>query len=197
VCTLRTAKSLENFPFTVAIDPGHGGEETGATAPDGTPEKDLNLKMALKIQQVLGKVPQVKVVLTRTQDETLPLSERVKRAIGAEANLLLSIHHNALPDGRNPLEENGVSAYYYYPYAMPFAQRFQDSLVKQTGFADYGILFDSLHMCRIMEMPAVLLELGFLTHPEDAALCLDEDHQTRVAHAISTVVTSCVKIPNI
>lgn len=197
VCAIRTEHSIESLPFVVAIDPGHGGEEAGSTAPEGTPEKTLNLQMALKLKQRLSQMPNVKVVLTREEDETVSLEERVHTAIMAEANLLLSLHHNALPDGRNPLAESGVSTFYYHPFAMSFAKRFQETLVKNTAFRNYGILYDSLFMCRVMEMPALLLELGFLTHPEDAALCLDETHQDKVVQALVNSINICLPSPQL
>jgi N-acetylmuramoyl-L-alanine amidase len=197
VCSIRTARSIESFPFVVAIDPGHGGEESGAMAPNGIAEKSLNLVMALKLQHLLTQIPDLKVVLTRSQDETLTLEERVQKAVAAEANLLISLHHNALPDGRNPLEEQGVSTFYYHPYALPLARKFQQYMVKETGFADYGLLYDSLHLCRVMEMPALLLELGFLTHPEDAERCLDDQQQNRMARAIGLAIKSCMKAPTV
>lgn len=195
VCAVKTRQSVASFPFVVAIDPGHGGEESGSTAPDGTPEKQLNLAMALQLQQALSAIEGLQVVLTRTQDETLSLAQRVERAVQAEAGLLLSLHHNALPDGRNPLEEHGVCTFYYYPFALSWAKKFQQAMARGTDFADYGVLYDSLHLCRVMEMPALLLELGFLTHPDDAGRCLDPVAQQKMVNAIAGAVVSYVKAP--
>ncbi len=192
VYAIKTAKSRE-VPFVIVIDPGHGGDETGSTAPDGTPEKDLNLTMALKLQYALSQIPQLKVILTRHQDESVSLAHRVAKAISAKANLLLSLHHNALPDGRDPMTEHGVSTYYYHSFALPLARQLQTALVTGTEFADYGVLYDSLYVCRVMEMPAILLELGFLTHPEDAERCLDTGHQDKVVQNLAEAIKSYIQ----
>lgn len=192
VCSVRTACSNQASPFILMLDPGHGGDEAGAMAPDGTREKDLNLLIGLEVQKRLSKVPNLKVMLTRERDESVSLENRVKCAVESKADLLISLHHNALPDGRNPLHEHGISTYHYYPYALPFAKAMQEALLKGTEFSDYGVLYDSLHLCRIMQMPSLLLELGFLTHPEDSRRCLHAQHQSRVADAICKGVQSCL-----
>lgn len=190
---IRTVRSLQEGPWVIALDPGHGGEERGAMAPDGTPEKDLNLSIALQLQRQLSRVPNLSVVLTRTDDTRVSLADRVTRAQETGAHLLLSLHHNALPDGRDPWAEQGVSTYYYHPFAQPLARTLQQALAEGTGFADYGMLYDSLHMCRIGAMPALLVELGFLTHPEDAERCLDAEHQARVVQALGAAIQRCLE----
>jgi N-acetylmuramoyl-L-alanine amidase len=179
---------MEKTGFTVVLDPGHGGDEPGATAPNGTPEKDLNLKIALEVIEALKQRPGIRVVLTRNSDESVSLEERIRRATAAKGDLLLSLHHNALPDGRDPLTESGVATFYYHPFALPAAQHFQQNLVAGTGFSDYGILYDSLYMCRVMAMPSLLLELGFLTNPDDAERCLDSAAQKQTASVIARAI---------
>lgn len=181
---VKTAKAMMHKPFVIAIDAGHGGAETGSTAPDGTPEKDLNLQLALLLKNALAGEPALRVVLIRAEDETVSLPQRVNRAIEAGASMLISLHHNALPDGRDPWQERGVSTFYYHPFSLSLARHLQHALVHGTEFEDYGILYDSLYMCRVPQMPSVLLELGFFTHPEDAALCLNPQHQQKVIKAL-------------
>lgn len=87
--------------FVVAIDPGHGGSNSGCAAFDGAVrEKDVTLAMAQELRAVLqGRMPHVQVVLTRSGDETVTLAERVQRANAADADLLLSLHANASSHG--------------------------------------------------------------------------------------------------
>lgn len=184
VFDIRLAQALTKRPWVVALDAGHGGTETGATAPDGTLEKDLNAQMAHRLWQMLHNAPDFQPVLIREGDEPLTLAQRTQKARSLGADILLSLHHNALPDGRNPMAESGVSSYYYHSFAKPLAKAIQQALVANTDFEDYGLLMDNLHMCRETAMPSVLLELGFVTHPQDAALILDDAHQHRVAQAI-------------
>jgi N-acetylmuramoyl-L-alanine amidase len=83
-----------NEPLTIALDPGHGGEENGAYY-YGLREKDANLKIAKLVQQELSKYPGVTVVLTRDSDEEVGLQTRVIRAADAGADVFISLHLNA------------------------------------------------------------------------------------------------------
>ncbi len=88
----------------LCIDAGHGGETDGAKYEyDGVmvKEKDLNLQIALHLQEELGKYENVEVVLTRTEDVTIELNPRVEYAIEQKADYLISIHNNA-PGAQNP-----------------------------------------------------------------------------------------------
>jgi N-acetylmuramoyl-L-alanine amidase len=88
-------------PFVVALDPGHGGSNSGCAAFDGTArEKDVTLAMAQELAAVLQRrLPHATVVLTRSGDETVALAERVERANAARADLLISLHANASSTG--------------------------------------------------------------------------------------------------
>jgi N-acetylmuramoyl-L-alanine amidase len=88
-------------PFVVALDPGHGGSNSGCAAFDGhAREKDVTLAMAQELQAtLLRRLPHATVVLTRSGDETVALTERVERANAARADLLISLHANASSTG--------------------------------------------------------------------------------------------------
>lgn len=88
-------------PFVVALDPGHGGSNSGCAAFDGhAREKDVTLAMAQELQAtLLRRLPHATVVLTRSGDETVALAERVERANAARADLLISLHANASSTG--------------------------------------------------------------------------------------------------
>lgn len=106
---LTTAPSVEaagpvpmvERPFVIALDPGHGGSNSGCAAFDGVVrEKDVTLVMAQDLQAALQRrMPHVRVVLTRSGDETVTLAERVQRANAVHADLLLSLHANASSSG--------------------------------------------------------------------------------------------------
>lgn len=92
-----TVQATGNFPdssLVIALDPGHGGEETGAMY-YGILEKNINYKMAELVKKELEQYPGVTVVLTREEDETVSLYERANRAKEADADILLSLHFNA------------------------------------------------------------------------------------------------------
>lgn len=103
-CVAPTAvgrpKASQNFMSAVSgrviIDPGHGGEDSGAVGPTGLKEKDLTLDMALRIRRLLRRhMPNVEVVLTRSGDRYVSLEERVKTANTLGGDLFLSLHINS------------------------------------------------------------------------------------------------------
>src|SRR5882724_2779857 len=102
----RAALPARRIP-TVVVDPGHGGVDPGAISPSGVHEKDIALATASEFARQLAARRGLRVVLTRSTDEFLPLRERVTRARGWKADLFLSIHADALPD----TEKRGLSVF--------------------------------------------------------------------------------------
>jgi N-acetylmuramoyl-L-alanine amidase len=96
---------------TVVLDPGHGGDEAGATGPTGLLEKEVNLDVATRAAALLN-ARGVPSLLTRTSDYRASLPFRVAVASRASAELMVSIHHNADPDG--PLPKPGSETYYQF-----------------------------------------------------------------------------------
>ena len=102
--------------FTVVLDPGHGGEDPGATGPMGTHEKTVVLAVAHKVKKLLAKEENLRVVLTRDDDYYVPLVKRVSKARGVRADLFVSIHADAFvkPDARGSsvfvLSNHGASS---------------------------------------------------------------------------------------
>ena len=100
----------------VALDPGHGGEDPGATGPSGLHEKDIVLAVALKLRDKLNALPDVRVMMTRDADFFVPLAERVARARRVQADLFVSIHADAFitPEARGAsvfaLSERGATS---------------------------------------------------------------------------------------
>jgi N-acetylmuramoyl-L-alanine amidase len=100
----------------VAIDPGHGGEDPGATGPTGLREKDVVLAVALKLRDRINALPGMRAMLTRDADFFVPLHERVRKARRVQADLFVSIHADAFfkPHARGAsvfaLSHNGASS---------------------------------------------------------------------------------------
>lgn len=170
--------------WRIALDPGHGGSETGGVGLDGTPEKALNLAWAKQVEAAFRTVGVQQVTLLRTTDETVSLPERERRAMAANAHLCLSLHHNALPDGRDPQRYQGVSTYYYHGMAQPLARALQTALVTQGQRPDAGLLYDSLYMTRLTGCLGILVEAGFMTHPDDYAALRQPETLARLADAL-------------
>lgn len=170
--------------LVVCLDPGHGGQENGSIGCSGVKESQVNLDMALKLKQLLEQEG-VSTIMTRTSNEQGPsLQERVNTAVNHHADLLISIHNNALPDGGDPLTEHGTSSYWYHPQSIELAKVLKTALVKGTGLPDYGTRYQNLALARPTEMPAVLVEVGFMINPDEYAKLIDPAFQQKVAQAL-------------
>lgn len=168
----------------ICVDPGHGGTENGSKGCDGTREAKVNLDISLKFKQALERAG-AKVIMTRTtEEETVSLNDRVSIAEKADADLLISVHNNALPDGRDPWKEHGTSTYWYHPQSTELARNLKDSVINAVDFPDIGCRFQNLALCRPTAMPAVLVEVGFMIHPDEYAQLIDPRIQDRVADGL-------------
>jgi N-acetylmuramoyl-L-alanine amidase len=147
----------------IAIDPGH--PPLGATGPTGLREAEANLAVALMLRTML-QAAGARVFMTRTADTTVDLWSRVALADSSGAELLVSIHNNALPDGVNPFTNNGTSVFYNQPRSLPLAAEIQRTLVRRLRLPDLGISRADLALIRPTWMPAVLCEGMFLILPD-------------------------------
>ena len=132
--------------------------------------------------------------MTRMDNITpVALYERPIIANANEADLFLSIHNNALPDGVNPFENNGSSTYYYHPHSINLARNIQKELIKATGLGDYGLYHGNLAVNRPTQYPAVLIETAFMIIPEQEALLKTDKFRKKVAKAIAKGVEQFLK----
>lgn len=175
----------------VLIDPGHGGAETGSTGLNGLPEKELNLTVSRLLRDALLQEG-FQVSLTRNGDQALSLPERGQLVVDKKADIVLSLHHNALPDGRDPLRAEGASCFYYHAFSKPLAQALLDGLTDNRGnrftVPNYGLFYDSLYMIRIHQALAVLVEIGFFTNPQEFERLIDPAFQQEEARRLASVL---------
>lgn len=172
----------------VIIDAGHGGEEPGAMY-DGRREKDDALRLALAIGQILEK-NRVDVVYTRTTDVFDTPLEKAQIANNSGADYFVSIHRNAMPV---PGTGSGATVLVYEDAGVPamLAENIQRNLV-QTGFNDLGIQErPGLIVLRRTQMPAVLVEAGFIDNPVDNRF-FDENFDA-IAQAIADGVLETIR----
>jgi N-acetylmuramoyl-L-alanine amidase len=167
--------------LTIAIDPGH--PPIGATGPTGLYEPVPTLAVGLVVQQMLEQRG-AKVVMTRTTPDPVALGDRPIIARKANANALVSIHLNALPDGINPFTSNGTGAYYFRSHSIPLARELQRAMVARMGLRNLGINYDNLRLARPTWMPAVLCEGAFLMIPEQENALRTPEFQRAYATAI-------------
>lgn len=175
----------KKISFNVCLDPGHGGKAPGCSSPKGVLEKDLNLEMAHLLRQELDELG-VESVMTREDDRFVSLEGRVKLAEDHDCDLVLSLHHNALPDARDPVKERGTSCHYYHEQSKPFATYLLDKLVSFTELPYYGLFKQNLHVLReTTDRTSVLVELGYLIHPEESEVIMNSEHKHTVARVIA------------
>jgi N-acetylmuramoyl-L-alanine amidase len=127
----------------IALDPGHGGSETGAIGPDGVREKDVVLDIAHRAAPLLARELGISTLLTRDSDERVPLEERVAKANAFGADLFISIHCNAEPSG----SARGVISFVldgsHDHRSVPLLQRENAAPISETGdFARFLRQFD-------------------------------------------------------
>ena len=175
-------------PFLVVIDAGHGGIEKGA--PESTiNEKDLNLSIALKLKDLLCK-NDIKIIMTREQDVNVGLIERTELANKSKADLFVSIHHNWFLDR----EINGTMTL-YYPYSnnIPdnklnskrFAVIVNETLVNNLKTKDLGIVpRKDLVVLKYTSMPAILVEIGYLSNNHDRTIIQNKDFVNLTAKSL-------------
>jgi N-acetylmuramoyl-L-alanine amidase len=167
--------------LTIAIDPGH--PPIGATGPTGLYEPVPTLAVGFVVQQMLEQRG-AKVVMTRSTPDPVALGDRPIIARKANANALVSIHLNALPDGINPFTSNGTGAYYFRSQSIPLARELQRAMVARMGLRNLGINYDNLRLTRPTWMPSVLCEGAFLMIPEQENALRTPEFQRAYATAI-------------
>ncbi|MDZ7339840.1 MAG: N-acetylmuramoyl-L-alanine amidase [candidate division KSB1 bacterium] len=177
--------------LNICLDPGHNPDD-GAVGPKGNVEKDWNYRYCYELKKAL-EVKGAFVMLTRGEKDGATLSARAELAKFIEADLLISMHFNALPDGVDPFDNRGVSTYYFHPHSYSLAKLIHKKMVKYTGLKNFGLFNSNLAMCRPSQMISVLLEPGFLTHPWEEILIVSEAHRERVVRAIVDAIIEFIK----
>lgn len=183
---------------TIIIDPGHGGLFPGKVSADGVLEKDVNLAIAQKLQALLVESGSI-TVMTRSDDTDLvppdaesskliqkqraDLGARTDLAAAKDADLFISIHCNSIPTDK----WCGAQTFYAPDDAESayLAQAIQQSLKKQLQNTDREALVrQDTFLFKHLEIPAVIVECGFLSNEAEAALLQDAAYQQKIAYAI-------------
>lgn len=175
--------------IVVVVDPGHGGGDPGAVGIGGIHEADIVLDVAKQVAALLEKGG-VQAVLTRQDDREVELEPRVDLADRLNANLFVSIHANAISLSRPDV--NGIETY-YYSSGSALASSIQNSLVSATGMNDRGVRQARFYVLTETSMPAVLVEIGFVTGQEDAARFNSAASRSQIAAAIAEGVLRYIR----
>lgn len=184
---------------TILLDAGHGGSDTGAIGPMGVREKDVTLRVTKRVEEILKQAGN-KVIMTRTDDRDVygpnasdraELDARVDVGRRRPAEVFVSIHANAFVKP----SAHGTATYYY---EKTEADR-QLAAALQKGMVDCGKRYDrgiheaNFYVVKRSAMPAALVELAFLTNPEEEALLASSEFQEKLAQGISRGISDFFK----
>lgn len=174
----QKSQNLKNK--TIVIDAGHGGRDVGTIGHDGFYEKKLTIQTAKRLAERL-RLAGATVVLTRTDDTYLSLSSRATMSNVKGADAFLSLHYNSFPQSPSV---SGIGTYYYHDRDRGFAQTVQRSMVQATALHNREARHGDYHVIRENRQPALLLELGFLSNPQEAKTVQTKDFQEKVTKGI-------------
>ena len=216
----------------IALDPGHGGVDPGATGYNGAHEKDITLATAREVRRQLEATGRYRVMMTRDEDEFIPLRERVARARDAGAQLFISLHADSivgsqvrgmsiytLSDKASDHEAETLAAkenrsdaiggidlshendqvatilidlaqrdtrnhsHHFAGLVLHEVGRIQKLLPKPDRSAGFAVL-------TAPDVPSVLIEMGYLSSPQDVGLLTQADHRQRLAGALVRAIDS-------
>ncbi len=196
---VKTSSDAVKLLPTVVIDAGHGGEDGGAVNDDGVLEKDINLIVSNDISDLLYFLG-FNVVQTRTDDTALDteadtvhsrkvadMKKRLKIFNSKDSNVVISIHQNKFPQSKY----HGTQVFFSpnNPKSQTLAESIKQSVKKQLQpdnereckKADSGI-----YLLKNAQTPAVIVECGFISNPEECNKLLSEDYQKQISYAIVT-----------
>jgi N-acetylmuramoyl-L-alanine amidase len=183
-------------PYVVVIDPGHGGYDPGAVAAQAVYEKEITLQVSRRLQALLSG-DGVKAVLTRDEDEDYvsdgvsgrknkkrsDLDYRINMAAGIQADIFVSLHVNAVAKGNN----SGAETFYYNLSAegKRLAEAIQNELIGIPGMNRRVAKPGDYYVVKNTKMPAVIVELGYLSNSAERNKLQREDYQEELAVAIA------------
>ena len=234
IITFVSAAAGANRKFTLCIDPGHGGKDTGAPG-SFSKVKNINLNVALAFGRYVERnCPDVTVVYTRKTDVFIPLYERAEIANRRKANLFISVHTNALQgnhtmrgfetytlgDGRSPAKKTNLEVakrensvillekdyeQHYVGFdpnspesnimfefiqdrnltkSIELAKMLQRHVCKVANRPNKGVHQQNLAVLRLTSMPACLIELGYISTPDEERMLNDKNQIDKIARGI-------------
>lgn len=224
--TLNVTRPKDHSIRRIVLDAGHGGKDAGAVGKCGTKEKDINLNVALKLKDLLEKELSATVLMTRSDDRFIALSQRTKFANDNSADLFISVHTNAskssaalgletyyLSTAKNSdaraveALENGVVELYegaqekqkydalafilsdmsqteHLENSNNLATYVQKNMVAGLRTSDRGVKQAGFYVLRGAFMPAILIEIGFISNPDEEKKLSTANYQSQIARTI-------------
>ncbi len=175
----------------IVLDPGHGGNDPGTVGVGSTTEAENVLAIAWELKTMLEKAG-AEVVMTRqanlnpaqgsafSSQQHGQLAARVATANRSRGQIFLSLHN----DWNENSYVQGTSVYFYKSQDLSLAESLQKALVRQLKTVDLGIRQGNLYVLRNTNMPAALVEVGFLSNPQEAARLAKPNYRLEVARGL-------------
>lgn len=185
--------------YTILVDAGHGGNDIGTEGygnsqdksdKNNVYEKDIALKIAKKVTSKLSKHKDVQVIMSRTEDKYMSLLDRIDFANSQDVDLLVSVHLNAETGGNSA---SGLETYHRrnpVDDSDKLAEIVQKTIVSYIDVRDRGVREENYDVIKAVKMPAILVECGFLTNPEEEKKLLTDKYQDQLADGITQGVLS-------
>ena len=177
--------------FCVVVDAGHGGSD-GGTVSGKAVEKDINLSVALKLKAILEN-DNIEVILTRSSDENISLADRTSVANDSNADFFISLHCNYY---EKDAQIAGLECYYNNSNATE-SKGYAESIINAVSLSEdietrYAKT-EGYYVLRNTQMPAVLVEMGFLSNYSESQKLLDDDYQESLAQRIAEGISNEIK----
>lgn len=179
---VKTIRQMFISEVDVVLDAGHGGEDPGAVQGDAV-EKEITLEIA-KMTKDLLEESGYKVAMTREEDNRVELGSRAKFANKRNAKVFVSIHCNASENHKG----NGIETYYTEQKGLKdklLAEMIQSAVMEQTDALDRGIKTADYTVIVRTNMPAALIEVGFLTDEAEKEMLQGKEYQQKLAKGIA------------
>lgn len=182
----------------IIIDPGHGANDRGTRSKNPfCEEKRICLQTARLVKKHLDQLG-YKVVMTRSNDAFISLPRRVETAAQASGTIFVSIHYNS---ARNPIA-NGIEIFYYDSKAdrsravssRRLAEAILPGVLRRTNAQSRGVKKGNYYVIRENSMPAVIIEGGFISNPQECALLKSFEYQDKIARGIADGIDRYFKL---
>jgi len=171
--------NFRNGNKSVVLDAGHGGTDYGAIR-NGINEKDINLDVAKRVEAIL-RHRGVNVYMARTTDVFVSLEDRCKYTARVNPNIFVSIHVNSCMG----TEPRGVETHYYHDNSVPLANIIHNKLTHAVSSPNRGLFKSRFYVINHTSVPAVLVEIGFISNDRERAALTTPQYKQTIAEAIA------------
>jgi len=169
---------------TIVVDAGHGGTDVGALGyRKGGNEEDLNLKIALTLEALLEEKGAT-VIMSRSEDATVSLTERIDLLTAADPDLSVSVHHNSTHETTDANTVGGTLGLYWSEAGLSLADHVKKGVLSALHTEDNGTRRQMLALCRNPRFPQTLVEVSFICAPSEYHLALRDSYARDAAQGI-------------